>query len=71
MILINNSLIYLVLQLSLLDISCLLLELLEHQVLMFVELDALLVELVHAVHHGPDLGLEGGGGAQVQELVTS
>ena len=64
----SASLASLVLQLSLLDKTRLLLELLQHQVLMLVELDALLVELVHGVHHGPDLGLQGGGSPEVEIL---
>ena len=67
----SASLASLVLQLSLLDKTRLLLELLQHQVLMLVELDALLVELVHGVHHGPDLGLQGGGGPEVEILSTA
>lgn len=58
----------LVLQLPLLDPPGLLLVLLEHHVLVLVELDGLLVQLVHRVHHGPQLCLQRVRRPQVQEL---
>ena len=38
---------------------------------MLVELDALLVELVHGVHHGPHLSLQGGCSAEVEILSST
>ena len=61
----------LVLQLPLLDEPGLFLELLQHQVLVFVELDAFLVQFIHRVHHGSQLSLQSCGCAQVEILISS
>ena len=58
----------LVFKLPLLNPPSLLLILLQHHVLVLVELDRLLVQLVHGVHHRAKLGLQGVGGAKVKEL---